>query len=302
MKRLLTSILMLLSVMIVLAQQVVHTVQRGETLESIAQKYYVSVDALKLANPDAAELFYIGMKLNIPKVNESEHPSYVPQHENEMVETIQQTPSYESISHVSSNYIDVSESLSLKNTWHIAFRLGPSFYNSEKTGGMKKEYGYSSTYSQSWGFEAAFGAHYYILDNLYVSGMLGYNQASSSLSMNSIGSYNSTSVVSHNISMPIEVGAYVPISKNIGFVLEAGPTLLYAVDGYTKINKEKISFSKLEDDYDVKIDRFGAFLRVGGGFSLWGFRIQGYYGIPLSKFAGASEKKNFWGITLGSEM
>ena len=301
MKRLLTGILMLLSVMVMQAQQVVHTVQRGETLESIAEKYHVTKEAITQNNPNATDVFYVGLKLYIPKGNDRKQSSYVLQQETEKVETIQQTPSEVSISHESS-YKDDSESLALKNTWHFAFRLGPAFYNSEKTGGMKKEYGYSSTYSQSWGFEASFGAHYYILDNLYASGMLGYYQASSSLSMNSIGSHNSTSVVSHNISMPIEVGAYFPISKNIGFILEAGPTFLYAVDGYTKINNEKISFSKMEDDYDVEIDRFGAFLRVGGGFSLRGFRVQGYYGIPLSKFAGASETKNFWGITIGWEM
>lgn len=66
MKRLLTSILMLLSVMLMQAQQVVHTVQRGETLESIAEKYHVTVDDIKKNNPDAAEMAYVGMKLVIP--------------------------------------------------------------------------------------------------------------------------------------------------------------------------------------------------------------------------------------------
>lgn len=66
MKRLLTSILMLLSVMVMQAQQVVHTVQRGETLESIAQKYHVTKEAITRNNPNAADAFYVGMKLYIP--------------------------------------------------------------------------------------------------------------------------------------------------------------------------------------------------------------------------------------------
>ena len=303
MKKLLTIILMLMSVLVTQAQQVSHTIQRGETLESIAQKYHISVDALKQANPDAVDVFYVGMKLIIPTTQlegKNVEPTYV-----------EEANPAQNGSAISRNYSEQNQTPSnvssdgeggLRNTWHLAFRLGPAFYKTEKTGGMKKEYGYSSTFSQSWGYEVSLGAHYYILDNLYATAMLGYYQASSSLSMNAIGSHNSTSVVSHNISMPIEIGAFLPVSKYLGFFIEAGPTFLYAVDGYTKLNKEKYSFSELEDDFNQEIDRFGAFLRVGGGIQFSPFRLQAYYGIPLSKFPGASEKKNFWGITLGWEM
>lgn len=44
-----------------------HTVQRGETYESIAQLYGVSVDAIKRANPNNYDLIYAGMKLVIPE-------------------------------------------------------------------------------------------------------------------------------------------------------------------------------------------------------------------------------------------
>ena len=66
MKRLLTSILMLLSVMVMQAQQVVHTVQRGETLESIAEKYHVTKETITQNNPNVADAFYVGLKLYIP--------------------------------------------------------------------------------------------------------------------------------------------------------------------------------------------------------------------------------------------
>ena len=69
MKRLLTSILMLLSVMVMQAQQVVHTVQRGETLESIAEKYHVTKETITQNNPNAADAFYVGLKLYIPTTN-----------------------------------------------------------------------------------------------------------------------------------------------------------------------------------------------------------------------------------------
>lgn len=61
-----------------------HVVQRGETIKSVATKYGVSEDDIVRANPDVAEYFFVGMKLNIPykgsdsskekedKVNESQ--------------------------------------------------------------------------------------------------------------------------------------------------------------------------------------------------------------------------------------
>ena len=39
----------------------------------------------------------------------------------------------------------------------------------------------------------------------------------------------------------------------------------------------------------------------GGGLKLGTFRVQAFYGIPLTKVEGG-EKNGFWGITLGFEM
>lgn len=43
-----------------------HTVQRGETIESVAKKYGISVRDLQQANPSTKDYFYAGMKLVIP--------------------------------------------------------------------------------------------------------------------------------------------------------------------------------------------------------------------------------------------
>lgn len=48
------------------SQTVTHVVQRGETLESIAEYYKVSVDDINKANPNVDGVVYVGMKLNIP--------------------------------------------------------------------------------------------------------------------------------------------------------------------------------------------------------------------------------------------
>lgn len=48
------------------SQTVTHVVQRGETLESIAEYYKVSVEDINKANPNADGIVYVGMKLSIP--------------------------------------------------------------------------------------------------------------------------------------------------------------------------------------------------------------------------------------------
>lgn len=68
-KRILSSTIFALFTLSATAQSEVksHTVQRGETYESIAQLYGVSVDAIKRANPNNYNLIYAGMKLVIPE-------------------------------------------------------------------------------------------------------------------------------------------------------------------------------------------------------------------------------------------
>lgn len=61
--------LLLMFVNVALAQdyQAKHEVQRGETLSSIAKQYGVTEQMIKEANPQMGNLFYVGLKLNIPK-------------------------------------------------------------------------------------------------------------------------------------------------------------------------------------------------------------------------------------------
>lgn len=67
-----------------------HVVQRGETLQSIATKYGVSVDELKQANKDAQNYLYAGMKLVIPQKTTTVSPAEPVK--NETVVTNQTTP------------------------------------------------------------------------------------------------------------------------------------------------------------------------------------------------------------------
>ncbi len=50
-----------------------HTVGRGETIESIAEKYGITTERLLEVNKDASTLFYIGQRLKIPIAQKNEH-------------------------------------------------------------------------------------------------------------------------------------------------------------------------------------------------------------------------------------
>ena len=67
-KKIFLSVLLCTVCMLSMAQSqtVTHVVQRGETLESIAESYKVSVEDINKANPNADGIVYVGMKLNIP--------------------------------------------------------------------------------------------------------------------------------------------------------------------------------------------------------------------------------------------
>ncbi len=69
MKKLIITMISLLMGIVVFAQT--HTVERGENLQSIAAKYNVTVAQLVDANPGADKLFYVGLKLNIPEITET---------------------------------------------------------------------------------------------------------------------------------------------------------------------------------------------------------------------------------------
>lgn len=64
----------------VLAQSITHEVKRGETFESISEKYGISPEELKTNNPRHS-VCYVGLKLNIPQkgqapTNNSKHTIY----------------------------------------------------------------------------------------------------------------------------------------------------------------------------------------------------------------------------------
>ena len=66
MKRVLLCLMMMVSLSALGQNTLVHIVQRGETLASIAKKYKTSVSDIRAGNPEAKSDIYPGMRLEIP--------------------------------------------------------------------------------------------------------------------------------------------------------------------------------------------------------------------------------------------
>ena len=82
MKRLILSFLSLIFIAVAWGQQLNHRVLRGETLESIAQKYNISVDDIKKSNPNVTRI-YVGLVLIIPQNEHNNgNPNSIPEQNN----------------------------------------------------------------------------------------------------------------------------------------------------------------------------------------------------------------------------
>lgn len=80
MKRIIILFIIIFTSVFTMLAQKTHTVKQGETLQSIATKYKVSVGELRKANPNV-ELVFSGLLLNIPQTKKT----------NEIISTSQET-------------------------------------------------------------------------------------------------------------------------------------------------------------------------------------------------------------------
>ncbi len=267
MKRTILSIVAMLCMTLALAQQKSHTIQRGETIESIAKKYNVSVYALERANPNAKEMFYVGMKLTIPEGGQSlnqNDPSalYEEQANNNNYE--QNHSSRGSKEH------DV-----LNGRWFYNLKLG---YTSLMQTPKK---GKSTTLDAG---QLSMDVVYLLNKNWHVTAGLGYR----------FGYKNKKKVERQMMTLflPVNIGYKIPLTEKTGLTFRAGPYADYAIDGYTKVEKKKTKFSK-DKNYHELI--FGAKASATVNFGKFG--IYGEYGHGLTK-RWKNSQESYWSVGL----
>lgn len=291
MKKVLLVFIAMMTMTVAMAQQVTHVIQRGETLESIAQKYQVTVDAIKQANPDAVNMIYVGMRLIIPvkpqqNVDAISRSTNGGQQQAVSIQTQSQVAVQEAVPHeqmpIGSTNIESNSKL---NTWRYSGRIGSNFFKIKDA-----EY-------ISFSMVFTLGSHYYFAENAYLAAYLGYYGAtldySYEVAKNKIEKY---AVESHNIILPIGIGVNIPISDKVNFLGETGPSFVHALFGSVKTDDGSTSFSKIDG-----VERFGSFYTISAGIEItsWDVNCMLSFSFPLSsKSANVAKDTNFFGISL----
>lgn len=287
-KRFLCSLLLAIGVLVCMAQTMQkHTVQRGETMESIAQKYGVTVSAMKEANPNIGEYFYVGMVLNVP-----ERVSYQERDTAESVANIVANSQTEQVQSVSTIPTETSLQVAMakgdedvitrKGRWLFTGRCGWHVLDYEK--GMDLN---------GWGTNTMFGSNYFFSEQAYLKLCAGV--ANATKSKGDITKEGRTSVEMWNIRVPVSINYLIPMGGHRGFSVGVGPYLDYVVYGKSEYKqgntKIKTKFSDMENAHSMI---FGIHLQATLMFSEM-FGLFGEYGFGLSeRYKG--NKENYWSV------
>ena len=281
-KKIILSVLLCTVCMFTMAQSqtVTHVVQRGETIESIAQYYNVSVEDINKANPNADGVVYVGMKLNIP--TSSDFSKTTPKEAPKNMAPIQkQVTENHTENYVKHN--DTQNNDEKVGKFEFAGELGFGFIKG----------------ADNFMYEATVGAHYRLPYNIYVGARIGYNSA------NYIGltKYEGRSIEVeqkyHFLEIPLELGyALKNTSETLGVIPFVGFNTNIGLSGKNKLRT--LGTGGKTESQKVKIGgKVGLGARVGVRVCLWGFDITGSYQIPLNdKQKGWFGKDAFPEITL----
>lgn len=266
------------------SQTVTHVVQRGETIESIAKYYNVSVEDINKANPNADGIVYVGMKLNIPT---SSKPQIVSNNDNQGGSTYTQE---NNIKHHSNN--KVYQEHKYKAAKNEDEKVGKFEFAGELGFGFIKG-------ADNFMYEATVGANYRLPYNLYIGARIGYNSANYTGLIKIEGQNINAKQKYHLLEIPIEFGYSLKNeSETLGLIPFVGFNTNIGLSG--KYKQRILGTGGKEEPQKVKIGgKVGIGARVGVRVCLWGFDITGSYQIPLNdKQKGWFGKDAFPEITL----
>lgn len=259
------------------SQIVTHVVQRGETIESIAEYYKVSVADINKANPNADGIIYVGMKLNIPT-------STSPKNETRTEKT--------TTSGISSNENTsyVLQSSTTKKSYDNETTLGLQFARVKASYLFPTEMEKSSRghYRSSYNLSFVLEGEYVFNPNIFAGFGLGYmaqGSCNSDRNQDEDGiRYQQYKSQYHYVMVPLSIGYRMPITKNVNIDAYTGPVVTCVVAGnsqYRTSTSEKWNKKKLKDMKNVKY--FTPFWNIGARVNLWSFELGAEYWYLLTK-------------------
>ena len=250
---------------------VTHTVERGETVESIAKKYNVMPQDITNANPDAVELIFAGMKLDIPTSGKHNSTANNQTQSEQTVgnETFRNDVADNNTSTGSSND-NISGNDSEDSPWIFVDEIGLGFLK-----------GGSSNYA----YEASVGFAYHFTYNIYGSARIGYNSSNYSYHYN--GDRETRSVENktnlHFLQIPLEAGYMLQTTNKLwGIVPFAGITTNIGLPGKSKYRE--LGTGGSSESKKAKIGgKLGLEARLGVRLRIYGFNLSGSYHLPINK-------------------
>ncbi len=282
-KKIILSVLLCTVCMFTMAQSqtVTHVVQRGETIESIAQYYNVSVEDINKANPNADGIVYVGMKLAIPtKLSQTKDEVKV---ENTQVNEDSQNKSHFLQPQIpNSSRTIISEENDTKLGFKFARVKASYLFPTELEKSTRGHY--RSSYNLSFVLEG----EYVFNPNIFAGIGLGYmaqGSCNSDRNQDEDGiRYQQYQAQYHYIMLPLSIGYRMPITKSVNLDLYTGPTITYIVSGYSQYRantSEDWNKTKLKDMENVKY--FTPFWNIGARINLWNFELGAEYWYLLTK-------------------
>lgn len=259
------------------SQTITHIVQRGETIESIADYYKVSVADINKANPNADGIIYVGMKLNIPS-------STSPKNETRTEKT--------TTSGISSNENTsyVPQSSTTKKSYDNETTLGLQFARVKASYLFPTEMEKSSRghYRSSYNLSFVLEGEYVFNPNIFAGFGLGYmaqGSCNSDRNQDEDGiRYQQYKSQYHYVMVPLCIGYRMPITKNVNIDAYTGPVVTCVVAGnsqYRTSTSEEWNKTKLKDMKNVKY--FTPFWNIGARVNLWSFELGAEYWYLLTK-------------------
>lgn len=265
-----------------------HTVDRGETLATIAKRYGTTEARIIELNPDAAQFIYVGMELTVevtaasdgkqdaaaPQSNPSGNAIFSSQNVSQNVES-------------SSSYEEPKER---KGTFAGGFEFTAGFISKSESAKVEGTRAYSAP---KYSYRVVGGASYNITNELFAGAKIGWETVHSSGTVNN----NVTGLIKsednfHFITIPLEVGYVLGNPEKFSLVPFAGADLNFCLSA-----KRKTEQSGNKESNKIKCDDFGANFRLGIKVGLWGINIIGSYMIPTYKDVYGD--KNYFSVGLG---
>lgn len=263
------------------SQTVTHIVQRGETIESIAEHYKVSVADINKANPDTDGIIYVGMKLNIPASTSPQketklQPSPNGSNSSNEIGTIVSQSTYTTEKHIGAD--DIETTLGFHFPRVKASYLFPTKLEKSTRGH------YRSSYNLSFLLEG----EYVFKSNAFAGFGLGYmvqGSCNSDRDQDEDGiRYQEYENQYHYVTVPLSIGYRMPITQNTNLDIYTGPVVTCVAAGYAQ-NRASVSEEwdkkKLKDIKNVKY--CVPFWNVGARINLWMVELGAEYWFLLAK-------------------